>query len=124
MNLSGRVDDQTLAAALARADVLAVPSRYEGFGMVYLEAMEHGTVPIAGDLGGAGEFITHNGNGFLVGPADSDALRDILDRLCSDRDRLAELSASATETAAAHPTWADSFARAREFMLAQANLVE
>ncbi|WP_442909385.1 glycosyltransferase [Halovenus sp. HT40] len=60
---------------------------------------------MAGGLGGASEFITHNENGFLVGPADAHALRNILSRLCSDRDRLAELSAAATETAADHPTW-------------------
>jgi len=124
ISMPGRVEEGAVDAALARADVLAVPSRYEGFGMVYLEAMEHGTIPIAGDLGGAGEFITHNQNGFLVGPDDTDALAAILRRLCSDPDSLAELSAAAVDTAAAHPNWADSFDRAREFMLMQAGLEE
>jgi glycosyltransferase involved in cell wall biosynthesis len=117
ISMPGRVDGESLDTALARADVLAVPSSYEGFGMVYLEAMEHGTVPIASAVGGTGELITHNENGFLVGPDDPTAIHEILRGLCEDRPRLAQLSAAACATANDHPTWTESLAKAREFML-------
>ena len=51
----GEVSDDEVIAQLEASHVLCVPSRYEGFGMVYLEAMEYGVVPIATTKGGANE---------------------------------------------------------------------
>ncbi|MWV41286.1 glycosyltransferase family 4 protein [Natrialba sp. INN-245] len=113
---TGNVDDRTLASILERSHVLAVPSRYEGFGMVYLEAMEFGVVPIASAVGGADEIVTDGENGVLVDPEDTDRLAAEIDRLAADRDRLATLARGALETAADYPTWAETLADLRAFL--------
>ncbi len=115
VTFTGDVDDRTLASILERSHVLAVPSRYEGFGMVYLEAMEFGVVPIATAVGGADEIVTDGENGVLVDPEDTNRLAAEIDRLSADRDRLTNLARGALETAANHPTWAETLADLRAF---------
>ncbi|WP_096390331.1 glycosyltransferase family 4 protein [Halopenitus persicus] len=116
IELLGAVSDDRLAAVLEEAHVLAVPSRRESFGIVYLEAMEHGTVPVATTVGGPPEFVVDGYNGRLVPPDDPAALRTALQGLVADRETLASLGAGALETAGAHYTWADSMARVRRFL--------
>ncbi|RQH01802.1 glycosyltransferase family 4 protein [Natrarchaeobius oligotrophus] len=120
VTLTGEVTDEELEPILERQHVLAVPSTYEGFGMAYLEAMEYGVVPIASAVGGAGEFVEHGRNGYLVEPGAAGAIADIVDRLAANRDELAALGANALETAASHPTWEESMASVRRFLKEQA----
>ena len=68
ISLLGTVSDQDLAVLLPQQHLLAVPSSYEGFGIVYLEGMQFGLPAIAGTDGAAKEIITHGQNGFLVLP--------------------------------------------------------
>ncbi|AXR78168.1 glycosyltransferase family 4 protein [Natrarchaeobaculum sulfurireducens] len=112
----GTVDDDTLESILERTHVLAVPSTYEGFGMVYLEAMEYGVVPIASAVGGASEFVDDGHNGYVVDPDDVDRIALALETLVTDRDRLASLARRALETADAHPTWAETTETVRAFL--------
>ena len=112
----GAVPDARVHELLDRAHVLAVPSRYESFGMVYLEAMEAGTVPIATREGGASEIVDHGTNGFLVAPGEPEAIHDILSTLSNDRELLADLAERALETATDHPRWDESMQRARRFL--------
>ncbi|WP_254864448.1 glycosyltransferase family 4 protein [Halovivax gelatinilyticus] len=121
VTFAGRVSSDELRRVLRRSHVLAVPAAYEGFGMVYLEAMEYGVVPIASAVGGAREIVDDGQNGFLVEPGDADALADRLARLDADRDELARLGANALRTADDHPTWAETTARVRSFLRAQAD---
>ena len=59
---------QQVAAAMRRCTVFALPSRYEGLGCVYLEAMAVGK-PVIGCRGqGIADIIRQGWNGFLVGP--------------------------------------------------------
>ncbi len=113
---TGEVPSGELDRLLARSHVLAVPASYEGFGMVYLEAMEYGVVPIASAVGGASEIVEHGRNGFLVEPDDPDEIASILSALTADRDALARLGTNALETAARHPTWAVTMGRVRSFL--------
>ena len=112
----GAVSDDRLETVLTEAHVLAIPSRRESFGMVYLEAMEYGTVPIATTVGGSREFVVDGYNGRLVPPDDPVALQGILHELLTDRDELAALGARALETAEYHTTWAASMSRVRQFL--------
>jgi glycosyltransferase involved in cell wall biosynthesis len=79
----GRRDD--VADWLAAADVVALPSRWEGMSYVMLEAMASGRSVVASDVGGAGEVIGERGGrtaGALVRPDDPVALADaIVERL-------------------------------------------
>lgn len=112
----GELSSEALVETLASAHVCCVPARYEAFGMVHLEAMEHGVVPIAGSTGGTAEFVADGENGFLVEPGSDRALADRLDRLATDRERLTETGIAALRTAESHPTWAETGDRIRDFL--------
>ncbi len=118
VEFTGELSTTALESAFERSHVCCVPSRYEGFGMVYLEAMEYGLVPIASAAGGAGEFVSHGRNGFLVSPGSPTAIARRLTTLGSDRSRLATLGRQALATASAHPTWDETLSAVRSFLQA------
>jgi glycosyltransferase involved in cell wall biosynthesis len=81
--LAGWREQDELPAALAAADLLAVPSVAERFGQVYVEAMAMGVPPIACNVYGPPTFIDANPRspfraGWLVPPDDEAALADAL----------------------------------------------
>ena len=116
ISLLGKVSDEELAILLPQYHLLAVPSSYEGFGIVYLEGMQFGLPAIAGTAGAAREIIRHGHNGFLVPPGDAAALARHISLMMEDRELLKRLSLTAHRNAQAHPTWNDSAARARSFL--------
>jgi L-malate glycosyltransferase len=59
---------------LCVSDIFALASVHEGFGIVFVEAMECGLPLVATSDGGQTDIITQNENGFLVAPGDIDAL--------------------------------------------------
>lgn len=73
---TGWLDAPEISAYLHECDVVAVPSRWEGFGLVAIEAMRMGKPVIASDIGGLSEIVVHGKTGFLVPPGDAEALRD------------------------------------------------
>jgi len=73
----GRVSESALAALMGRADVLAFPSRYEGFGLPVLEAMRCGTPVVAANATSLPEVLA--GSGLLVEPDDADAWAEALE---------------------------------------------
>jgi phosphatidyl-myo-inositol dimannoside synthase len=66
---AGFVSQATLRALYESVAVLAMPSRGEGFGLVYLEAMRAGTSCIGSTADAAGDIIVHGKTGFLVAPS-------------------------------------------------------
>ena len=112
----GQLDDEALADLLRRSHLLAVPSQYEGFGIVYLEAMGFGLPVIAGTDGAAGEFVEEGVEGFLVPPDGAAALAEHLLALHRDHDRLADMGRAALERYKRHPTWVESMDRAVWFL--------
>jgi len=69
---------------LSRSDVFVLSSRSEGFPVSVLEAMAAGLPVVATDVGGVAEAIEDGETGFLVPPADSEALARALERLVAD----------------------------------------
>ena len=63
---TGTVQQTELPAYYSAADVFVLPSYYESFGLVALEAMACGTPVIASRVGGPGSFITSGETGYLV----------------------------------------------------------
>ena len=116
ITLAGGLGDAALAEALANSDVLAVPSSYEGYGIVYVEGMGFGLPALAGAAGAAGEIITPGRDGWLVPPEDPAAIAAALKPLLADRDRLRAMSLAARRRFAAHPTWDQSMARVRRHL--------
>jgi D-inositol-3-phosphate glycosyltransferase len=90
LNLSDRVrllgaqDQSTLPYIYAAADLCVIPSFYESFGMVAIEAMACGRPVIASRAGGLQFTVRHERTGLLVPPGDSLALADALERLVKD----------------------------------------
>lgn len=87
----GHVDN--LERILPHADLLLLPSLHESFGLVALEAMACGVVPLATSRGGAGEFIQDGVNGFLRDPEDLDGMASAALEILGDdahRQHLAE----------------------------------
>jgi glycosyltransferase involved in cell wall biosynthesis len=94
----GRQSRQQVATAMRRCTVFALPSRYEGLGCVYLEAMSAGK-PVIGCRGqGIAEIIQHGSNGFLVGPDNERELTLALGMLLGDEPRRRNLGAAARDT--------------------------
>lgn len=80
------------------ADLLAVPSWYEPFGMVILEGMLHGLAITATAVGGPAEILTHQHTGLLVPPKDPPTLAQALLRLIKEPDTRHRIAhAAATE---------------------------
>ena len=113
VTFTGGVDDNTLADAFREHHVLAVPSRYEGYGIVYLEAMGFGLPAVATTAGGATDIVTDGENGFLVDPGDAAAVADAITTLAADRERLAAMGQAARERFEAQPDWAETAATVR-----------
>jgi len=116
VTLLGALPVQELAARCAASHLLAVPSSYEGFGIVYLEGMHFGLPAIAGTAGAAKEIITHGHNGFLVPHGNPEALAHHIELLIQDRELLLKMSLAAHRSAAVHPTWNETAARGRAFL--------
>jgi glycosyltransferase involved in cell wall biosynthesis len=107
VSLSGAVSTEELAKLYACANVFALPSRFEGYGMAFAEAMAHG-LPVIGTTAGAIPDTVPAGAGILVPPDDADALAAALRRLIASGEERAALAAGARAAAANLPTWKDS----------------
>jgi glycosyltransferase involved in cell wall biosynthesis len=117
VRLLGTLIGEELGRHLQQSHLLAVPSSYEGFGIVYLEARRFGLPVIAGDAGGPKEIIRHGVDGFLAPPGDAAALARCLKSLLENRDLLVQMSLAALAAAASQPTWEGSAAMVRKFLL-------
>lgn len=105
--VSGRVDDAALGAAFASADFFVLPSRYEGYGIVYAEALASGLPVIACDVGPVPELIGGEA-GVLVQPDDRAALSKALDLLIRDPTLRTRMSEAAGRRASSLPRWSDT----------------
>jgi len=94
----GRQTRNQVAEAMRRCTLFALPSRFEGLGCVYLEAMSAGK-PVIGCRGqGIAEIIQHGTNGFLVGAQNEKELALAIAMLLRDGRLRARLGASARDT--------------------------
>jgi phosphatidylinositol alpha-1,6-mannosyltransferase len=83
---TGFVSEATLAELYARAAVFAMPSRGEGFGLVYLEAMKAARPCVATRDSAAAEIVADGETGLLVDPLDADAIAGALGLLLASPD--------------------------------------
>jgi glycosyltransferase involved in cell wall biosynthesis len=114
ISLFGAVSDERLAELYLQADLFTLASRYEGYGMVFSEAVAHG-LPIVGTNAGAIPETVPDGAGLLVRPEDVTALASALRRVIESSAERQRMAAASREAARKLPTWQDSakiFARA------------
>ena len=86
----GWIGDDVLHSLYRIADVCVVPSIYEPFGLVALEAMASGCPCIVADTGGLREVVPHEEAGLRFRARDPEALAEVAERvLCRRRARRA-----------------------------------
>jgi D-inositol-3-phosphate glycosyltransferase len=101
----GAQAQDTLPDHYSAADVVVMPSYYESFGMVALEAMACGTPVIASQVGGLAFTVQDGVTGFLVPERDPVALAEKITLLLKDQTLRTKLGAQGIEWARQH-TWA------------------
>ena len=101
-----------LSACYEAAEIFALPSRGEGFGFVYLEAMAHGKPVIGGAHGGAPEVIQDSVTGYVVQHGDTEQLATSIDTLLSNPEnarRMGEAGRQRVENEYRFNTFSKSF---------------
>lgn len=84
LTLVSKLDLQRVPEYYSAADVFVVPSPYEPFGLVIIEAMACGTPVIATDQGGPPEIISEGSDGYLVHPQDTALLAERISQMLLD----------------------------------------
>ena len=95
----GMRGQDTLPYYYSAAEALVVPSHYESFGMVALEAMACGTPVIASQVGGLAFLVQDGVTGYSVPDQDPDAMADRLKRILGDPSTRSEMGTRAAEYA-------------------------
>ena len=95
----GFVSNAELRRLYQECDIFAVPSNYESFGLVFLEAMSWGKPVIGCRAGGIPEVIADGETGFLIEPGDVAGLGELISRLSQDPDLRARLGEAARRRA-------------------------
>jgi glycosyltransferase involved in cell wall biosynthesis len=112
----GLLPDADVAESLARSHILAVPSSYEGFGIIYLEGMGFGLPAIASTAGAAAELIADGEEGFLIAPNDAPNLARCIQMFSQNKDRLLQMSLKALERHGRFPSWEESMGSVRRLL--------
>ena len=107
VSLVGWLADAELARRYAACDVFVAPSRYESFGLIYLEAMRAAKPVIACDVGGAPEIVSDGETGRLVPPGDAGELAAAMAALGRDPGLRSQLGRAGFER------WSGEFTQAR-----------
>lgn len=92
VEFAGAVPRDQIHDVYANADVLVLPSRFDGWGAVINEAMEHGLAVIASDAVGCARVLIEPGvNGFVFPSEDHETLAEYIGRLTSDTNLCASM---------------------------------
>jgi glycosyltransferase involved in cell wall biosynthesis len=115
--LRGEMKNRALEEIYSTADVFVLPSRHEGYGMVFAEALARG-IPVVACAAGAVTETVPAGTGVLVPPDDPSALADALRRILSDHAHRQRLSDAAWAYGQTLPRWSETAAQVSEALWA------
>lgn len=104
ITLAGEQPPEAVGDACRAADLFVLPSFYEGYGMVYAEAMAHG-LPIVATCAGAIPETVPSGAGLLVPPGNPMALAEALRAVIDDWALAARLAAGSRAAGTRLPDW-------------------
>jgi glycosyltransferase involved in cell wall biosynthesis len=109
ITLRGRISDDALTGLYQQASLFALATRYEGYGIVFGEALLHG-LPIVTCAAGAVPETVPQGAGILVPVDDATALATAMRRVLTDEGLRAAMAQASTLAGQALPRWADTAA--------------
>jgi D-inositol-3-phosphate glycosyltransferase len=118
----GRLDDSALPFYYAAADVCVVPSHYEPFGLVAIEAMACRTPVVASNVGGLQFTVVPEVTGLLVPPKNEVAFAAAIDRILTNptwRDQLGEAGRQRVEIAFSWHSVASRLTQLYTYLLTQ-----
>jgi glycosyltransferase involved in cell wall biosynthesis len=95
----GGLTREKVAQLMAAADVFALPSKVESFGLVLLEASAAGVPVVCSNTGGVPEVFQDGFNALLYPPGDDNAMAKAIICLIQDRELAKKIGANAVETA-------------------------
>lgn len=107
VRLAGKVAHDALRGFYNQASIFALATRYEGYGIVFDEALSHG-LPIVTCAVGAVPDTVPKRAGLLVGSDDAGAFAEALRSLLVDQSKRARLGQAALSAGRALPSWADA----------------
>jgi len=107
VSMLGAISAEHLADIYARSDIFALPSRFEGYGMAYSEAIAYG-LPVIGTRAGAIPEVVPCGAGVLVEPGDIALFARALRSVVADAEVRRQLAGVARAAAMDLPRWHDS----------------
>ncbi|GAA1943546.1 glycosyltransferase family 4 protein [Kitasatospora viridis] len=105
VRFTGRLGGSELAAAYRRARVLALPTHYDSFPSVLVEAMASGRPVVSTRVGGIPSLVTEDGDGLLTDPGDLPALASALTAVLTDDALARRLGAAGRRRTAAELSW-------------------
>jgi len=95
---SGKVDHEALSQAYRACGIFVAPSRYESFGLIFIEAMSYGKPVIGCNVGGVSEIITNNHNGLFAETGDAQSLADKIIQLVNNDGLRKQMGLNARKT--------------------------
>jgi glycogen(starch) synthase len=101
----GHLPDRALVALLAAADVVVLPSRYEPFGIVALEAAAAGAPLVASTAGGLAELVVDGVTGLSVTPGDVEGIAEAVRAVLTDPEAAARRAKAAKARLNAEFNW-------------------
>lgn len=103
--------DAEVADLLSSAEVVVVPSYYEGFSLPALEALASGSALVASDAGAIADVVGDSGAGIVVTPGDVGELSDALVAVLGDSGRSERMGKAGRERVLGHYEWREIAAR-------------
>ncbi len=111
--LLGSISDEEKRDLLAAGDILAMVSRADSFGIVFLEAWLYEKPVVGGAAGGIPAVVTDGQDGILVPFADVHMIAEVILKLLSDRELSGRLGHAGREKVARRFTWDVTYSRVR-----------
>ncbi len=105
IRFTGFIPDSEVTDLMLSSDLMVIPSVYEPFGVVALEAMTADLPVVASDVDGLGEIIKHEKNGILVYPRDPASIAWGISRIMSDPQNTRKLTENASKDVEEKYTW-------------------
>lgn len=105
IDVPGYLGEEDLRAAIHQAGVVVIPSLYEPFGLVALEALAGGAPLVVANTGGLAELVAGTGAALLFEPGNADELAECIETVLTDQRLAAQMSARGAALLEASYSW-------------------